>query len=89
MPYIPSRMSTRVLLFRASRESGIFVGGNNDVVERNTITEAAVGILKMTGTTGNLILNNRVFGAPITVQASLGGQAGRNYFAAAIAHTAQ
>lgn len=61
-------MSTRVLLFRASRESGIFVGGNNDVVERNTITEAAVGILKMTGTTGNLILNNRVFGAPITVQ---------------------
>jgi nitrous oxidase accessory protein NosD len=49
-------------------ESGIFVGGNNNVVERNTITEAAIGILKMTGATGNLILNNRVFGAPITVQ---------------------
>ena len=49
-------------------ESGIFVGGDNNVVERNTITEAAIGILKMTGATGNLILNNRVFGAPITVQ---------------------
>lgn len=56
MPYIPSRTSTRVLLFRANRESEIFVGGNNNVVERNTITEAAIGILKMTGATGNLIL---------------------------------
>ena len=49
-------------------ESGIFVGGNNNLVERNTITEAAIGILKKSGATGNLILSNRVFGAPITVQ---------------------
>ena len=49
-------------------ESGIFVGGNNNVVERNTITEAAIGILKVTDATGNLIRNNQVFGAPITVQ---------------------
>jgi hypothetical protein len=54
-------------VFNAS-ESGIFVGGNNNVVERNTITEAAIGILKVTGATGNLIRANRVFGAPVTVQ---------------------
>lgn len=49
-------------------EAGILVGGNNNVVERNTLTEAAIGILKVMGATGNLIFNNRVFGAPIMVQ---------------------
>jgi nitrous oxidase accessory protein NosD len=49
-------------------ESGIFLAGNNNVVEDNTITEASIGILKATGSTGNLAQNNHVFGAPIQVQ---------------------
>lgn len=49
-------------------EAGVFVTGNNNVVERNTITEAAIGVLKASGSTGNLIQQNRVFGTPIAVQ---------------------
>jgi parallel beta-helix repeat protein len=49
-------------------EAGIFVSGNNNVIERNTITEAAIGILRASGSSGNLIRNNLVFGAPVTVQ---------------------
>lgn len=49
-------------------QSGIFVQGNNNVVEHNTITEAAVGILKETGSIGNLIRFNHVFDAPVLVQ---------------------
>ena len=49
-------------------QSGIFVEGNDNVVERNTITEAAIGILKMAGSTGNLIQMNDVFDAPVAVQ---------------------
>jgi hypothetical protein len=49
-------------------ESGIFVAGNNNVVEHNKITEAAVGILKETGSLGNLIRFNQVFDTPIAVQ---------------------
>src|ERR1700740_129313 len=36
-------------------EAGIFVSGNNNVIERNTVTEAAIGILKASGSSGNLI----------------------------------
>jgi hypothetical protein len=55
-------------------ESGIFVAGNNNVVEHNNITEAAVGILKETGSLGNVIRFNRVFDTLVAVQdpASLG-----------------
>jgi parallel beta-helix repeat protein len=49
-------------------EAGIYLAGNNNVIRRNTITEAAVGILKATGSSGNLIQNNRIFDAPVTVQ---------------------
>jgi nitrous oxidase accessory protein NosD len=49
-------------------ESGIFVTGNNNVLEDNVITEAAIGILKETGSMGNLIAMNRFFDTPITVQ---------------------
>jgi Right handed beta helix region len=50
-------------------ESGIYIDGNNNVVELNIITEAAVGILVASGSSGNMILtNNRVFGAPVTIQ---------------------
>jgi len=49
-------------------ESGIFISGNNNLVEHNRITEAAVGILKEAGTLGNLIRFNPVFDTPVAVQ---------------------
>jgi nitrous oxidase accessory protein NosD len=49
-------------------ESGIFVLGNNNVLEENVITEAAIGIFKETGSMGNLIAMNRFFDVPIAVQ---------------------
>lgn len=49
-------------------ESGIFIGGNNNLVEHNRITEATVGILKEAGSLGNLIRFNRVFDTPVAVQ---------------------
>jgi nitrous oxidase accessory protein NosD len=49
-------------------ESGVFLSGNNNVVTENTITEAAIGILKDTGSTGNIIAGNRFFNTPVSVQ---------------------
>ena len=49
-------------------ESGIFAMGNNNVLEDNVITEAAIGILKETGSTGDLIAMNRFFDTPTAVQ---------------------
>jgi Right handed beta helix region len=49
-------------------ESGIFISGNNNLVEHNRITEAAVGILKEAGSLGNLIRFNQVFDTPVAVQ---------------------
>jgi hypothetical protein len=49
-------------------ESGIFVLGDNNVLEDNVITEAAIGIFKETGSMGNLIAMNRFFDTPIAVQ---------------------
>lgn len=49
-------------------ESGIFVAGNNNMVEHNRITEAAVGILKQTGSLGNVIRFNEVFGTLVALQ---------------------
>jgi nitrous oxidase accessory protein NosD len=49
-------------------ESGIFAMGNNNVLEDNVITDAAIGILKEAGSTGDLIAMNHFFDAPIAVQ---------------------
>jgi nitrous oxidase accessory protein NosD len=49
-------------------EAGIFVLGNNNVLEDNVITEAAIGIFKETGSMGNLIAMNRFFDTAIAVQ---------------------
>jgi len=49
-------------------ESGIFLSGNNNVVTDNVITEAAVGVLKETGSSGNIIAGNRFFNTPAPVQ---------------------
>jgi parallel beta-helix repeat protein len=51
-----------------SAESGIFLSGNNNVVTDNVITEAAIGILKETGSSGNIIAGNRFFNTPVPVQ---------------------
>jgi len=51
-----------------SGESGIFLDGNNNVVRNNTITDASIGILKTTGSTGNLIQMNSISDCPITIQ---------------------
>jgi hypothetical protein len=48
-------------------ESGIFVVGNNNVLEDDVITEAAIGILKETGSAGNVIAMNHFFDTPISV----------------------
>jgi len=49
-------------------ESGIFVSGNNNVIERNTITDALIGVLKAAGSVGNLIRFNNVYDTPTAVQ---------------------
>jgi len=49
-------------------ESGIFLSGNNNFVTDNVITEAAIGILKETGSSGNIIAGNRFFNTPVPVQ---------------------
>jgi parallel beta-helix repeat protein len=49
-------------------ESGIFLSGNNNVVADNTITEAAIGILKDIGSSGNIIAGNHFFNTPVRVQ---------------------
>lgn len=54
-------------VFSAS-ESGIFIDGNNNVVENNAVIEAAIGVLKVTGSTGNLFSGNSVYGTTIAMQ---------------------
>lgn len=49
-------------------ESGIFIDGNDNVVTGNTITEAGVGILKTSTSTGNVIHTNSIFDSPVKVQ---------------------
>jgi parallel beta-helix repeat protein len=49
-------------------EAGIFLSGNNNTIVDNTLTEAAVGILKDAGSAGNIIAANRIFDAPVLVQ---------------------
>ncbi|HTP69204.1 MAG TPA: right-handed parallel beta-helix repeat-containing protein [Dongiaceae bacterium] len=49
-------------------EAGIYLDGNNNVIRNNTITEASVGILKTTTSSGTLIQGNSIFDSIITVQ---------------------
>jgi len=49
-------------------ESGIFISGNNNVVTDNTVNEAAIGILKDTGSSGNIIAGNHFFNTPVPIQ---------------------
>ncbi len=49
-------------------ESCIFLSGNNNVITDNAITEAAIGVLKETGSSGNINAGNRFFNTPVPVQ---------------------
>jgi hypothetical protein len=49
-------------------ESGILLSGNNNIVADNVITEATVGVLKDTGSSGNIIVANRFFNTPVPIQ---------------------
>ena len=53
---------------RGSAEAGVFLSGNNNVVSNNVIQEAGVGILKNTGSMGNIIAANHFFNTPVEVQ---------------------
>jgi len=61
-----SRVRQNHVLNRA--ESGIFLSGNNNVITNNSLTEAAIGVLKETGSSGNIIRGNRFFNTPVSVQ---------------------
>ena len=51
-----------------SDQAGVFVQGNDNVVVHNLINEAAFGVLKIAGSTGNLIANNNFFNTSVKVQ---------------------
>jgi hypothetical protein len=53
---------------RSGAEAGIFLSGNNNIVTDNLIQEAAIGVLKDTGSAGNIIAANRFFNTPVLVQ---------------------
>jgi len=51
-----------------SEQAGVLISGNGNVVQKNTINESAVGILKTPGSVGNGIANNSYFNSPIKLQ---------------------
>lgn len=51
-----------------SDRAGVFIQGNNNDVEKNRINEAAFGVLKAAGSTGNLIAFNNFSNATVSVQ---------------------
>ena len=51
-----------------SDRAAIFIAGNDNVVQQNTIDEAPFGVLKVSGSVGNVIANNTSFNTAVTVQ---------------------
>jgi hypothetical protein len=51
-----------------SDQAGAFIQGNNNVVVENQFNEADFGVLKIAGSTGNLIADNDYFNAAVKVQ---------------------
>jgi nitrous oxidase accessory protein NosD len=49
-------------------ESAIFLMGNNSSVQQNEIGDSTIGILEASGSTANLIADNRFFATPVRVQ---------------------
>jgi nitrous oxidase accessory protein NosD len=50
-----------------SDDAGVFVQGNSNIVSNNEITGAAVGILKISGSTGTVETGNEFFATLVTV----------------------
>jgi hypothetical protein len=61
-----------------SAESGIFVQGNDNEIERNRIHEAPIGVLKISGSLGNDISDNSFFNTPTPVMDPAPQAAGRS-----------
>jgi len=51
-----------------SDRAGVFIDGDNNNVRRNRINEAAFGVLKVAGSTGNIIFFNNFSNATVIVQ---------------------
>ena len=51
-----------------SDQAGVLVAGNSNVVRQNVINEASFGVLKISGSTGNVIANNSFFNSIVKVQ---------------------
>jgi Periplasmic copper-binding protein (NosD) len=51
-----------------SDEAGVLVDGNSNVVRQNVVNESAFGVLKLSGSTGNVIANNTFFNSIVKVQ---------------------
>jgi nitrous oxidase accessory protein NosD len=51
-----------------SDAAGVFVQGNGNSVQNNVITDAAIGVLKISGSTGTTMSGNSFFATPIPVQ---------------------
>jgi parallel beta-helix repeat protein len=51
-----------------SDQAAVFVQGNGNTIRNNEITDAAIGILKISGSTGTTISGNTFFATPVPVQ---------------------
>jgi nitrous oxidase accessory protein NosD len=51
-----------------SDEAAVYVQGNGNNIQNNEITDAAIGILKISGSTGTTRSGNSFFTTPIPVQ---------------------
>jgi parallel beta-helix repeat protein len=51
-----------------SDQAAVFVQGNGNTIQNNEITDAAIGVLKISGSTGTTISGNRFFATPIPVE---------------------
>jgi len=49
-------------------QAGLLVQGNNNKVQGNSFTEDAIGILKVAGSTGNILFPNLFFATPVPLQ---------------------
>lgn len=58
-----------------SDQAGVFVQGNGNRIDNNEITDAAIGILKVAGSTGTQESGNTFFDTPIPVQDPAPGHA--------------
>jgi Periplasmic copper-binding protein (NosD) len=51
-----------------SDQAGVMIAGSSNVVRNNVINESVIGVLKLSGSTGNTIANNTYFNSPAKLQ---------------------